>query len=657
MTDQTVFLTGTTEIEPPTQVLAAGPLTAVFDRSGLRWITWHGIEILRGLLFLVRTESWGTPEPEVTDLHIIQDAGQFAVSFTATYRHGGDAVAVSIVIEGHADGRLAATADIHPLTAFVTNRTGFVVLHPIEAFAGKTIEVEHASSRQETIAISRTISPGQPVFDIRAITHRPRPDLSVSVRFEGDVFEMEDQRNWTDGSFKTYSRPLGWPAPYALDPATSVRQSVILTIAPESNDAANETTLVTPVVTVALAPTADDTILPKIAIFVDGERATEALSVASKLGAAAPTLLILRLQPVAHGGLRSIEASARLADATKLPVALELLLDHPSDPRSEIATVASALQAAGLRPVSVAAFPKVDEGSFQPAAPRPPAPSEADIRAALQAAFPGLPAGGGTPAYFPELNRKRPPAGTFDFLVHGTTAIVHAADDRSVFETIDTLPYIIETARSFAATAGYRLGPIGIGARINPYGAGPTPNPDNQRTGLAELDPRQRGLFAAAWHVAYAAKVAPAGLDTLVIGAPSGPFGIVHTPQSHAQPWFDQHQGSVFPLFHAVTDLAEASGHLHVAANVSDPSRLRALAWQDGPSRHLLLVNPTANPVLVRLSGLRKDFRWRGLDHHSFIEATGDPVWFRSIYRSATPEEALNLPPYALVRVRLEEFA
>ena len=33
---------------------------------------------------------------------------------------------------------------------------------------------------------------------------------------EGDAFEMEDQRNWADASFKTYVRPLSKPRPYVI---------------------------------------------------------------------------------------------------------------------------------------------------------------------------------------------------------------------------------------------------------------------------------------------------------------------------------------------------------------------------------------------------------------------------------------------------------
>ena len=45
---------------------------------------------------------------------------------------------------------------------------------------------------------------------------------------EGDTFEMEDQRNWTDASYKTYVRPLALPWPYTLAAGTRLAQSVSL---------------------------------------------------------------------------------------------------------------------------------------------------------------------------------------------------------------------------------------------------------------------------------------------------------------------------------------------------------------------------------------------------------------------------------------------
>ena len=47
---------------------------------------------------------------------------------------------------------------------------------------------------------------------------------------EGDAFEMEDQRNWTDASFKTYVRPLSKPRPYIIAKGEKDRQRITVTI-------------------------------------------------------------------------------------------------------------------------------------------------------------------------------------------------------------------------------------------------------------------------------------------------------------------------------------------------------------------------------------------------------------------------------------------
>jgi hypothetical protein len=50
--------------------------------------------------------------------------------------------------------------------------------------------------------------------------------------------------------------------------------------------------------------------------------------------------------------------------------------------------------------------------------------------------------GGGMLSYFTELNRKRVPGELIDFVTHCTNPIVHAADDLSVMQTLEALPFI-----------------------------------------------------------------------------------------------------------------------------------------------------------------------------------------------------------------------
>ena len=105
------------------------------------------------------------------------------------------------------------------------------------------------------------------------------------------------------------------------------------------------------------------------------------------------------------------------------------------------------------------------------------APAWAELAAAARAAFPGIPVGGGMFSYFTELNRKRPPAGLFDFVGHTICPLVHAGDDLSLTEGLEALPYIFKTTRSFAGDTPYWLFPTTIAMRQNPYGAAPAENP------------------------------------------------------------------------------------------------------------------------------------------------------------------------------------
>ena len=70
------------------------------------------------------------------------------------------------------------------------------------------------------------ISPHQPAMDIESLawTH---DGVATRVAFAGEVFEMEDQRNWTDASYKTYSTPLSRPFPVVIPEGGVIEQSIV----------------------------------------------------------------------------------------------------------------------------------------------------------------------------------------------------------------------------------------------------------------------------------------------------------------------------------------------------------------------------------------------------------------------------------------------
>ncbi len=60
---------------------------------------------------------------------------------------------------------------------------------------------------------------------------KSRPAFGARVEFEGEVFEMEDQRNWTDASFKTYCTPLEIPYPVEVTKGTKISQKITISVA------------------------------------------------------------------------------------------------------------------------------------------------------------------------------------------------------------------------------------------------------------------------------------------------------------------------------------------------------------------------------------------------------------------------------------------
>jgi len=204
--------------EPPAERrrVQAGPLSVEFEAGNLRYVRFGAVEVLRGVAFLVRDTSWGTYQAAVTDLDTREEPGLFEIRYRARCSGPEGIFTYQARIEGRSSGTLLFACEGAPERDFPANRVGFVVLHPIEGVAGRAIAIGHADGSRDLITLPVAIAPDQPVLDIRAITHEAAPGTRVRVQMEGDAFEMEDQRNWTDASFKTYIRPLSKPRPFII---------------------------------------------------------------------------------------------------------------------------------------------------------------------------------------------------------------------------------------------------------------------------------------------------------------------------------------------------------------------------------------------------------------------------------------------------------
>lgn len=654
-----VRLYGTEEAPAECRRISVGPLSAILQAGALRAIALGGHEAIRGIAFVVRDENWGTCIPRISDLEIVEHNGGVRISYRAECGYGNQALSYTAVIQGSTDGSLEFVVKGAATSPFSTNRSGFVVLHPVERVAGHTVTVTHTDGSIEKGIFPELIEPTQPFFDIRALSHEVVRGCSVTCTMEGDAYEMEDQRNWTDTSYKTYIRPLSRPHPYTLEAGKEFAQRVVLSVegsmpVPGREPAAGGDKL-------AIRETAVGRV-PELALAVHPDYAEAALGVAEHVRRSNVAYLVCTFDASAGHGAETMARFRRLGEEGGARLILEAVLPlrdrqarFTADEEvleADIATIKHAADGAGVDFAVVSPSPACYHKSWQPTDEWPAAPPLSAVYSAVRRAFPGARIAGGMHSYFTELNRLPPPVEAIDVITHTTCPIVHAADDASVMESLQALPWVFKSGQALAGGRPYWIGPTAIGMRFNPYGASPSPNPRNVRTPMAERDPRQRGLFNAAWTLGYIARAAAGGVAGLCLSSPAGPFGTASPRMDRDQPWFDEQAvvDAVFPVHHVIAGIASRAGATVRLVECSDPAAIAAIAFDAGDGIEVWLANLTAEPRVVDLRGLGSTAVIERLDSETFQSCCSGPDGFSATATVSNPS-GVALDAYAVLRI------
>lgn len=582
----------------------------------------RGKEILRGIDVVFRDDNWGTLPVELAAPEIADDGSQWS------YRQAGNVgdLVRFITMVRICGTTLCVEMQAGILAPFRTNRSGLSVLLPLDGMRGRMLDVTEPDGDRHSGRLPELIQPDQPVRNIRKLEWQDCGN-AVALDLHADVpFEMEDQRNWTDASFKIYVRPLAMPFPYDLAPGDTVEQSLTLTVegtleAGHSVPAAAAGRAKTPGLGLAWLP--DDPEPDATAIATLARLAPDGLE----------AVVDLRRQ-----GSERITAAADIADELGTDLHLRLILADDEDADAALSEIA---EAAG--PVASAmALPAAYLKSHQPDGDWPAGLQCDAAEAACRRAFPNAEAIVGMLTCFTEFNRH-PPEPSADAVTFSTCTTVHAADEASVMETLETLPDVFASAAKLAEGRPVDVGLAAIGFWTNPYGERLAENPDwNVRT-LSDRDPRMRGLFAASWIVRYLAHAAAGGIRRVGVGSVSGPLGLL--PACEDQDWLTEFpQAQLRPVFHGVA----AVSWLGSLRDVEPPLRRGDLAVLRG-ERGTLVANGVAREVEVPIH-VRSA---RVLDASSLPQALSDPDW---IHGPMTPvaQGRLSLPPYAIAILEAE---
>src|SRR5699024_9826767 len=203
----------------PSRRWRSGRWSLQVGEGGLEQIRFDGATLLRGIRAVVRDHDWATATLHLDEVADGEDSLDLAVHTMGL----GARLAGHVRVRAR-DADLSVDLDLRSDGDVTTNRTGLVVLHPPE-LAGSEVQVVHSGGEAEQTVFPAPISPHQPIRQIRALQWASG-GVGVQGWFDGDVFEMEDQRNWSDASYKTYNRPLALPFPYELRAGERVQQSV-----------------------------------------------------------------------------------------------------------------------------------------------------------------------------------------------------------------------------------------------------------------------------------------------------------------------------------------------------------------------------------------------------------------------------------------------
>lgn len=576
MTATAQDLFGTDEPPPVRRRVAAGDLTAILEDGNLRSIRFGGVEVLRAINYLARDTGWGTYAASISDLQVAEGPEQFSVTYAARCQGPEGRFDYAMTITGTAAGVLVMSASGLAVTKFPTNRIGFVLLHPAEV-AGLPLAIETKEGTRNSLRFPERIDANSPATGIRAMTHSPAPGLTVRVEMTGDVFEMEDQRNWADASFKTYVRPLSRPRPYILEQGTHDQQSVTVTVkvAAGKPGTSRKTDMPEPRFNVGGVIGT----MPQMALFADRPEALAGDVAQIPFGLAQH--LVLRWAP--GQGTDDLAAGLALAAAIGAAPVVEAILPA-REPAAEAAALLAALGKGGPPPSLLVAPRREFKTSTTASLPPGEVPVDALISALRALGFSGRIVAG-TPSFFTEFNRN-PPGPLADAVYFGCCGTVHAADDVSVMETLSVYPEILLSAAILSAGRQIWLGPCTLGARHAPYGVSVSANPLGKRIAMAEHDPRHGALFGAAHAVGIAAACAGSVVECLTLAAPFGPFGLIGE------------DGRQFPLLAVHAALAEATGCAR--REVTFPG-LSVIAWQRGGQTQMLVSNPGEDTIRANL--------------------------------------------------------
>ncbi len=603
---------------PPDQpkALAAGELTLSYCNGEVRNCALHGREIVRRIYVAVRDKYWNTTRPEILGLSIRRTPASFRIEFGCRHKRDKIDFVWRATIEGDDNGTVSFVLHGKALSTFETNRIGFCVLLPLKEWKNIRCKAELTDGTHVTGRLpGALISPHQPLKDLRALRADFGARTAAELRFEGDTFEMEDQRNWTDASFKVYCPPLTSNIPFRVKKGDLYRQRIVLRVSSK---------VATPV---NLRAAAENTArfsqrsyaIPEIGTSLRETSGPLSAQETSLIGACGFSHLRTNIRFDTAGASRALTMAARNARAVNLP--LELALYFRKDARSigEDARIPAAVAARVTRVLLFRLGEKVTTRE-----------TVAKFRAAARKILRTAGIVAGTDGYFVEINRNKPAWREALGICYSVNPQVHTFDDAVIIDNLEGQHDALLTAHHRYPGKAIIVSPVTLRPRGNPSAPRKDHGPDG----------RQKSLLGGVWTLGSIIRSAMGGASSVTYFEAAGDCGIM-----------ERGGRRVFPLFHVIADVNEFAGGRLRPLESQDRRRVDGCVLEKAGRRRYLVANTTPDPRTVVLRRLPGNLRMRRLDAGSFDLACAQPHAFRKGGRKVTASGGaceLRLPAYAV---------
>jgi len=622
-------------------ILHAGSMSMLYEEGNLRNISIGDREVIRMIYPAVRDREWLTVYPEISEESFDLHPDSFCIKYTCKYILGSINFSARYSIEGLPDNTIIFSFEGEALSTFEKNRIGFCVLHPVEGHAGNECLIVHHDKSIEKCEFPVYISPHQPFTDITTMNWIV-DEIDCKLNFFGEIFETEDQRNWTDSSYKTYCTPLKLTFPTILHKGDKINQRVELRVITKTEP---EKTWNNNIV-LTKNPEKTST-FPKIGIG----------SSSRKKPLSENEIKILKSLPFDHYRIDlylfnedwKIKADIAVNEALKLEYAVEFALFFDDNSETLATEFTRWLMTKKIKPAIICLFHR----SYQ----FTPDSLTDKISPVIKSAFPGIAIACGTNANFAQLNRNRPGSVHADCLCYSIHPQEHASDNTTLTENLQAQYYTVESARKFANGKGIWISPVNIQRRFNAN----TENYESTTEGDVfppQVDSRLMSLFGACWAAGSLKYLMESGINGLTYFETVGERGIFQGDLTSR--WTDRFQsvkGMIFPVYHIFYWLLKYKTFRIIKNESTRPLVAESLILSDGSTVKMVLVNFTSLCQKVNISGCSDNSFFLQLYSGNFAEASSDPKWVENTaWTTIVQDENIVLEPFSISFIEARDY-